>query len=205
MKALSVLVLIVAGLTLAPDPADADGGHRRFRGNAHGFRRFDGHHGHRHHHQHRGFLHRPVFPTFIGPSFAVASPVVVTPPVVYAPPPVYAGPPPPSYAPPAPPYAPPAAYAAPPPIPRVVEFPNGRYELRGDGTYSPYNWVWIPNPPTAPPVPSPPVAAPEPVPDRRPAVQTTVYRWTDERGVTTWTDDLEKVPERHRGQARRRP
>jgi hypothetical protein len=33
----------------------------------------------------------------------------------------------------------------------------------------------------------------------------TVYRWTDERGVTTWTDDLEKVPERHRAQAVRRP
>ena len=75
----------------------------------------------------------------------------------------------PAYAPPAggaPAYAAPA-YAPPPPVaraPRVapppgpgrsyansVEYPHGRYELRGDGAGTPYRWVWIPN---APPPPS---------------------------------------------------
>jgi Domain of unknown function (DUF4124) len=218
VRLLSVLLLVAAGLALAPDSADADGRHRRFRSDGHGFRRFDGHHGHRHHHHHRGhhhrgFRHQPFFPVFIGPSAAIASTVIV-PPVVYAsPPPVYAGPPPymapPPHmmAPPPPSYGPPVAYPPPPPMPRVVEFPSGRYELRGDGNYSPYTWVWIPNPPVAPPPgpPAPPAATPDAVPERRPAVQMTVYRWTDERGVTTWTDDLEKVPERYRAQARPRP
>jgi hypothetical protein len=44
---------------------------------------------------------------------------------------------------------------------RVVTYPEGRYELRGDGTVnSPYYWVWIPagttsvpNPPPLPRVP----------------------------------------------------
>jgi hypothetical protein len=40
---------------------------------------------------------------------------------------------------------------------RVVTYPEGRYELRGDGTaVSPYYWVWIPagaNPPNPPPPP----------------------------------------------------
>jgi hypothetical protein len=30
-----------------------------------------------------------------------------------------------------------------------------------------------------------------------------VYRWTDERGVTNWTDQLYAVPERYRADARR--
>jgi hypothetical protein len=36
-------------------------------------------------------------------------------------------------------------------MPNVVFFPHGRYELRGDGITMPYVWVWIPNPPSAPP------------------------------------------------------
>jgi hypothetical protein len=40
---------------------------------------------------------------------------------------------------------------------RVVSYPEGRYELRGDGTAAaPYYWVWIPagaTPPAPPPVP----------------------------------------------------
>ena len=40
---------------------------------------------------------------------------------------------------------------------RVVRYPQGRYELYGDGTVtSPYYWVWIPagaTPPSPPPVP----------------------------------------------------
>jgi hypothetical protein len=40
---------------------------------------------------------------------------------------------------------------------RVVSYPEGRYELRGDGsTTTPYYWVWIPagaTPPNPPPLP----------------------------------------------------
>jgi hypothetical protein len=38
---------------------------------------------------------------------------------------------------------------------RVVRYPEGRYELRGDGTTgAPYYWVWIPSGTTS--VPNPP-------------------------------------------------
>ena len=40
--------------------------------------------------------------------------------------------------------------------PTVVEYPHGRYELRGDGIRTAYQWVWIPKPP-----PPPPAAAPQ--------------------------------------------
>ena len=54
-----------------------------------------------------------------------------------------------------------AVVVAPAPADRVVSYPEGRYELRGDGTSaSPYYWVWIPagvssipNPPPLPRVP----------------------------------------------------
>ena len=40
---------------------------------------------------------------------------------------------------------------------RIVTYPEGRYELRGDGTTTaPYYWVWIPSgatPPNPPPLP----------------------------------------------------
>jgi hypothetical protein len=40
---------------------------------------------------------------------------------------------------------------------RVVTYPEGRYELRGNGTLNdPYYWVWIPagsTPPSPPPLP----------------------------------------------------
>ena len=192
-----VLALTQAGVS---GPADAHGRHRHFRGDVHDSRRFD-----RYPHRHRGFRHRPAFPVFVSPSLVVTPPVLVTPPEMYAGPGVYPAAP--AYAPPV--YAPPAAYGAPgpPPMPRVVEFPAGRYELRGDGVYSPYTWVWVPNPPMAPPQapPAPPAALPaEPAPARRPSGPTAaVYRWTDEQGVTTWTDRLEKVPARYRGQADR--
>jgi hypothetical protein len=196
MKAVGLALVIALSLAAVPCPADADGRHRHLRGDFQGSRRFDRHH----HHHHRGFVHRPAFPVFVTPSLVVAPPVLVAPPVVYAPAPVYPA---------LPVYAPPPAYATSPPMPRVVEFPSGRYELRGDGVHSPYAWVWIPNPPPVPPVPAvpppPPAAPPEPGPARRPAAQTAmVYRWTDEQGVTTWTDSLEKVPARYRGQAGRR-
>jgi hypothetical protein len=71
-------------------------------------------------------------------------------------------------------------------MPRVVEHPTGRYELRGDGITTPYTWVWIPNPPPAPP---PPSSGPErPVSDVLPTRQTQAYRWVDEQGVVHWSD-----------------
>lgn len=37
--------------------------------------------------------------------------------------------------------------------PTVVQYPHGRYELRGDGIYTAYRWVWIPSAPPPPPPP----------------------------------------------------
>ncbi len=98
-------------------------------------------------------------------------------------------------------------------MPRVVEYPGGRYELRGDGISVPYVWVWIPNAPLGPPPtpaasPAPPALEPSssaPVAERasRPH-RTRIYRWTDDQGVVNLTDDLESVPERYRTQARAR-
>lgn len=90
-----------------------------------------------------------VFNQLFGPAFyprpVYAVPVVTAPPVVYAPyPTVYTLP------------APVVATAPPPaPMPTVVQYPHGRYELRGDGLTVPYQWVWIPNPPPPPPPPAP--------------------------------------------------
>jgi hypothetical protein len=167
------------------DGARFDG--RRFDGHRFDGRRFDGH-------------RRPgtviVVPSniiVVGPSEAYAAPPPVTyapppPAYYYAPPPMY-GPSPAYYSPPPAAYAPPPPASPPPPPsePRVVEFDSGRYELRGDGVREPYTWVWVPRAPTAPPGQA---SAP-----RRPA---TVYRWTDERGVTTLTDDPNKVPAQFR-------
>ena len=96
--------------------------------------------------------------------------------------------------------APPLAYVAPPPAPaappppperEVVEHSDGRYELRGDGISVPHRWVWVPKPPAAPPT----AAA------RKPDVR--LYGWTDEQGVVNVTDRLDRIPERHREQAKR--
>jgi len=73
-----------------------------------------------------------------------------------------------AYSAPAPTYsAPPAqvqqTYAAPAPAqPTVFQYPHGRYELRGDGITTAYQWVWISNQTIAPPplgAPSAPPAA----------------------------------------------
>jgi hypothetical protein len=118
--------------------------------------------------------------------------------------------------------APDMAYAAPPPavaapspsysMPTIVEYENGFYELRGDGITVAYRWVWIPKvpaPPDPPPAvapPAPPAQAPSSPPARaaeeRPRTPSKVYRWTDDQGVTTYTDRLERVPERFRNQAK---
>ncbi len=148
------------------------------------------------HHRHHGGVSvfvGPVFPRHVFPRpfipfgfFVPPAVVYVSPPVVYSPPPVvYASPPSVYYQPP----------AAPPPMPTVIQYPHGRYELRGDGITTPYVWVWIPNPP-----PPPPPAAPPAVPSASsPAASSAgvvaaapradkIYRFTDERGVTTFTN-----------------
>jgi len=91
-----------------------------------------------------------------------------------------------------------------PPAPTVVQYPTGRWELRGDGLTIPYRWVWIPNPPAAPPppagepmTPAPPASSPP-----EPPGNTRIYRWTDGQGVLHLTDRLETIPERYRSQAR---
>jgi hypothetical protein len=48
--------------------------------------------------------------------------------------------------------APAAAWAG----PRIVQYPHGRYELRGDGMGIPYVWVWIP---AAGPLPATPAGS----------------------------------------------
>jgi hypothetical protein len=81
-------------------------------------------------------------------------------------------------------------------VPRVVEHATGRYELRGDGTSTPYVWVWVPHPPPAP-LDVRPSSDPreEPV---RPMDRTLTYRWTDEDGTTFVTNRLDRVPESRR-------
>jgi hypothetical protein len=126
---------------------------------------------------------------------ASAPPVTVNvSPVVYVSPTVYVSPA--AAAPPADPVAAPA----PPP---VIEYPTGRYELRGDGVATPYSWVWIPNPPAAPPA-----ATPSPDEPRRPAGAVTaarspVYRFTDDEGTVIWTNQVERVPEPLRTKSQR--
>jgi hypothetical protein len=155
--------------------------------------------------KHHPVRERPVFtPTFTPWASGV---VVVNTPPAYAPAP--AVPPTIVYAPTSIVYAPAATSAPSPPEPTVVEHATGRYELRGDGVTSPYQWVWIPRPPPPPP-PPPEASPPEPSPpsSRAPARERAVgrlYRWTDDQGVTTWTDRLENVPERYRSGAESRP
>src|SRR6267143_35682 len=179
-------------LTYLPAAAQHRGG--GFHGSGHGFhgggRGFHGG-GRGFHGGGRGFghfQHRPV-----GPRLIVVAPFspfgfYSTSPFAYSSPGV-------DYAPPPPAYAPPLSQDV-EPIQREAVFPTGRYVLRGDGVNVPYTWVWIPNPPTAPPggAPSSSIAG-----------ERTVYAWTDANGVTTWTDRLSKVPPEHRANARREP
>lgn len=65
------------------------------------------------------------------------------------------------------PAAAPAAVVVAPSTERVVTYPSGRYELRGDGTAAaPYYWVWMPAGAvvaTLPPLPQAPLMATPPV------------------------------------------
>ena len=146
----------------------------------------------------RSFFHRP---------FAPVGTIVVGYPLSYGGLSYYGAP---SYYNPSLVYAPPVMYGAPvggtvslapsAPIPSVIEYPTGRYELRGDGVTAPYRWVWIPNPPSAPPAASPPADAPaSPAPPASGSARpTTVYRWTDEQGVLHLTDRRDTIPARYR-------
>src|SRR5690242_9329057 len=51
----------------------------------------------------------------------------------------------------------PVAAATPAPSDRVVTYPEGRYQLYGDGTRTPYYWVWVPAGASTVPPPPPPV------------------------------------------------
>jgi hypothetical protein len=146
------------------------------------------------------FIHpapaRPTHPVFF-PRHGAFYPAVAYAPYVYAPAPM-------TY------YQPSAVLVTPPvsapPFPTVIEYPNGRYELWGDGITTPFRWVWIPKPPPGPPEQPPPAASPPPEPprppkpsaERPPPPPRTIYRWTDEEGVSHWTDQLENIPERVR-------
>jgi hypothetical protein len=90
--------------------------------------------------------------------------------------------------------------APPPPTPTVIQHATGRYELRGDGLSTPYTWVWIPNPPPAPPASSPAegsTGAPRPGPTR-------LYTWTDREGVIHYTDQAENVPAEYRAETKQK-
>lgn len=164
-------------------------------------------------HNHRFF--RPFFPFGIvaaAPAVVYAAPYYYPP--AYYPPPYYD---PPVYSAPVT-YSPPVSYAPPPtstvsvvpappsapPSPTVVEFATGRYELRGDGVSTPYTWVWIPNPPTSPPVPAGEPGA-SGVSGRVPTRAGQLYRWTDAQGVVYWTDRLDAVPEQYRSKVKSSP
>jgi hypothetical protein len=133
-------------------------------------------------------------PLYYAPPVAEAPSYDIT---VYAPTQVYIAPP--VYVPVAAPAA--VSAAAPAAAPSsVVEYPEGRYELRGDGVSVPYAWVWIPNPPAAPPAATPPAAAPGGG-GRSPAPRSQLYRWVDPQGVLHVTNNADAVPERLRKRA----
>jgi hypothetical protein len=97
------------------------------------------------------------------------------------------------------------AAAAVPPVPALVEYPEGWYQLQGDGVSVAYHWVWIPRPPPPPVAAVPPTpAAPAPPAGAAPSATPAgprigeAYHWTDEEGVTSWTNRPERVPGRYR-------
>ena len=207
--AVIVSLAFVASLAVAPGPALAEGirdGQRD--GQRDGHR--DGHVGPRpvvpppfvpRPFVPRPFVHRPFVPSTFGgsvivpPSVSFGAPYYGDPPVAYDPAVVYA-----------PPEGMVSAVPAPPSLPPVIEYPTGRYELRGDGVTMPYLWVWVPAPPPPPPA-APPEAPPPPpgppaTPDQSPASHD-LYRFTDEQGVMNWTDRWDSIPEQYRSQVKR--
>ena len=165
------------------------------------------HHGFNHHPiSHYPFNRRPYIPYGGFPVYA--SPVWYVPYASYVPAPVYESPV--VYG---PPWGSTTLFAREPsPLPTVIPYPTGRYELRGDGLTSPYQWVWIPNPPPIPPAapPAPPIASPEgsPAPstlspiDPAAAHRNRLYRWVDDQAVVHFTQGWDAVPERYRAQVK---
>lgn len=153
------------------------------------------------------FSPRPFFPRHFSRPF-VRFGVIGSPVVVYAPPLFYGSPayydqsgyynPQPVYYPSSGVYNPRVAgtvsLAPPPPTPSVIEYPTGRYELRGDGVATPYTWVWIPNPPPRPPPAAPSAGAPASG-DPSPARPSRLYRWTDGQGVVHFEERRDLVPQ----------
>lgn len=196
------VVLVIAAAALAVAPIDALA--QRMGGGAR-----SGSHGGSHRGVHHGgpggrsFGHRPF-----GGFIVLAPPLWYGPDLSYDPGPAYM--PAPAYGPAV--YGPgvggaPALAPPSPSTPSVIQYPTGRWELRGDGLTIPYRWVWIPNPPSAPPSPTPPSGepvTPAPLVSTRPEPpgNTRIYRWTDGQGVLHLTDRLDTVPERYRAQAR---
>ena len=207
----ALIVSLATALTFAPTLAIASRSHGRPAGGAVAHGRPSGfHHGGAIHHvaprpHHGGFRHlgpRP-FVRHVVPFGVAATTLIYAPPLVYGSPLAYDSV---AYDPYAS-YTPPVSYgpnmggaialapSPPPSLPTVVEFPTGRYELRGDGMATPYTWVWIPNPPSAPPTQAPDPGDPPASSHRQ------LYRWTDEAGVAHWTDRGDAVPEQYRAQA----
>ena len=89
------------------------------------------------------------------------------------------------------------------PMPAVVEHPTGRYELRGDGVGTPYVWVWIPNPPSAPPAASAPAPEESRAGSASAVSRSQIYRWTDDEGTVIWTNRMESIPESQRPRAQK--
>jgi hypothetical protein len=170
------------------------GAHGTFAGPRHGFHdgRFF------RHHNNSVVVFAPIVPFGFDPFLYSSAPS-------YDPPPAYAQQTP-VYQPQATSYYQPPAPPA-PPTQTVINYATGRYELRGDGISTPYVWVWIPNPPPGPPPPpvyAPPAPEPPPGPTGSSARRTphVAYRWTDDRGVTTWTDNPETIPAQYRSSAK---
>ena len=131
-RMLALLLLVTCVVALAPPAAHA-GGHGAARAAI-------------------GLATFAIFAPFIivGEILALAVPPYRAPAVVVAPPPVYYAPapaysaPPPTYS--ASPVYVRQTYAAPAPAqPSVIQYPGGRYELRGNGIATAYQWVWISN------------------------------------------------------------
>jgi len=159
-----LISLVAVALLLLPAFSYAGAGHGGHGGWGHGFHGhgFHGHGFHGHGFHGHGFHGGGLI--VVGPGCCWGPWWWGYPP--YYPPPAYYPPPyyyPPAYGPP-PGYSPPVGYAPPAatvsvtptqPAQNVVQFATGRYELRGNGMSTPYRWVWIPNPPTAPPQATP--------------------------------------------------
>ena len=150
-RVLAVLLVVTCVVALAPPAAHAGG---------HGAARVA-----------IGLAAFAIFAPFIiaGEILSLAVPPYRAPAVVVAPPPAYYAPAP-AYSAPPPAYSAPTAYvrqtyAAPAPAQsRVIQYPGGRYELRGDGIATAYEWVWIPNPTNLPSPPGAPSAYSAPAP-----------------------------------------